>query len=113
MRYFKEEQRRHRRSWAVTNETNFPITTLASRRWERAEEVTWSEVQPCYVFHPLNAYEDDDGRVVLDVVRHPKMFATDLLGPNEGAPTGGLQVRYPTDMCDRADLRACRPRTAR
>jgi carotenoid cleavage dioxygenase len=52
-----------------------------------ATDVVWSEVEPCYVFHPLNAYEDEDGRVVLDVVRHPKMFATDLLGPNEGAPT--------------------------
>jgi carotenoid cleavage dioxygenase len=52
-----------------------------------ATDVIWSEAEPCYVFHPLNAYEDEAGRVVLDVVRHPKMFATDLLGPNEGAPT--------------------------
>jgi carotenoid cleavage dioxygenase len=35
----------------------------------------------------MNAYEDADGRVVFDVVRHPKMFATDSHGPNEGAPT--------------------------
>ena len=34
----------------------------------------------------LNAYGDGD-RIVLDVVRHPKMFATDHHGPNEGAPT--------------------------
>ncbi len=52
-----------------------------------AEDVVWSEVEPCYVFHPLNAYEDAEGRVVLDVVRHPRMFDTDLRGPNEGAPT--------------------------
>jgi carotenoid cleavage dioxygenase len=38
------------------------------------------------VFHPLNAYEEGDN-IVLDVVRHPKMFDTDLLGPNEGEPT--------------------------
>jgi carotenoid cleavage dioxygenase-like enzyme len=49
-----------------------------------AADVVWAEVNPCYVFHPLNAYEDAQGRVVLDVVRHPKMFATDFLGPNEG-----------------------------
>ncbi len=53
----------------------------------QASDVVWSEVEPCYVFHPLNSYEDADGRVVLDVVRHPKMFATDFLGPNEGKPT--------------------------
>jgi len=52
-----------------------------------AEEVTWHEVDPCYVFHPMNGYEDAMGRVVLDVLRHPKMFATDMRGPNEGTVT--------------------------
>ena len=52
-----------------------------------ADQITWHEVDPCYVFHPLNSYEDSDGRVVLDVVRHPKMFATVQSGPNEGTPT--------------------------
>ena len=51
-----------------------------------AEDVRWYDIEPCYVFHPLNAYDDGD-RIVLDVVRHPKMFATNLLGPNEGKPT--------------------------
>lgn len=51
-----------------------------------AEDVQWFEVEPCYVFHPLNAY-DQDGTVVLDVVRHSRMFASDLLGPNEGPPS--------------------------
>ncbi len=46
----------------------------------------WFDVEQCYVFHPMNAYDDGD-RVVLDVVRHPRMFATDTLGPNEGPPT--------------------------
>ena len=49
-----------------------------------AADVSWHEVEPCYVFHPMNAYEDAQGKVVLDVVRHPKMFDTDRLGPNEG-----------------------------
>ncbi len=51
-----------------------------------AADVTWCDVEPCYVFHILNAYDHDD-KVVIDVVRHPRMFATDLLGPNEGSPT--------------------------
>ena len=42
-----------------------------------AENVSWHEVEPCYVFHPMNGYEDEQGRVILDVVRHPKMFASD------------------------------------
>jgi len=44
----------------------------------------WCETDSCYVFHPMNAYDLADGRVVLDVVRHPRMFATDQRGPNEG-----------------------------
>jgi len=32
----------------------------------------------------MNAY-DEDGAVVVDLVRHPKMFATHLTGPDEGA----------------------------
>ena len=52
-----------------------------------ADDVTWHEVDPCYVFHSMNGYEDSDGRVVLDVVRHPAMFASDMQGPNEGAAT--------------------------
>jgi carotenoid cleavage dioxygenase len=51
-----------------------------------ASDVRWFDVEQCYVFHPLNAYDDGD-RVVLDVVRHPKMFDHDRLGPNEGPPT--------------------------
>jgi carotenoid cleavage dioxygenase len=59
-----------------------------------ASQVVWCDVEPCYVFHPMNAYDLPDGRVVLDVVRHPKMFATDMQGPNEGAPT---LVRWTVD----------------
>ena len=51
-------------------------------------EVVWHDVEPCYVFHVMNAYDEPGGDgVVLDVVRHPSMFRTHLLGPSEGAPT--------------------------
>jgi carotenoid cleavage dioxygenase len=50
-----------------------------------ADDVTWCDVEPCYVFHPMNAF-DEDGTVVVDLVRHPKMFASHLNGPDEGPP---------------------------
>jgi carotenoid cleavage dioxygenase-like enzyme len=46
-----------------------------------ADDVMWAEVSPCYVFHPMNAYDDEDGNVVLDVCRYEKMFAHDHNGP--------------------------------
>jgi carotenoid cleavage dioxygenase len=52
-----------------------------------ADSTVWCELDDlCYVYHPLNAYDDGDN-VVLDVAVHPKMFATDTNGPNEGSPT--------------------------
>lgn len=46
-----------------------------------AEDIVWAPVEPCYVFHPMNAYDTDDGKVVLDVCRYEKMFDQDLRGP--------------------------------
>jgi carotenoid cleavage dioxygenase len=50
------------------------------------DQVQWFDVGPCYVYHPVNAFDDGPDRVVIDVVRHPAMFATDRLGPNDGTP---------------------------
>jgi carotenoid cleavage dioxygenase-like enzyme len=51
-----------------------------------AGDVVWCDVGPCYVFHPMNAY-DEDGTIVVDLVRHPRMFASHFDGPYEGGPT--------------------------
>ncbi|MEB3070827.1 carotenoid oxygenase family protein [[Mycobacterium] vasticus] len=59
-------------------------------------DVRWFEVEPCYVFHPMNAYDEGD-TVVLDVVRHPKMFDTEMRGPAEGLPT---MERWTVDLAD-------------
>jgi carotenoid cleavage dioxygenase len=49
-----------------------------------ADDVRWFEVEPCWVFHVLNAHDDADGTVVVDLVRWPKVFDADRLGPTEG-----------------------------
>ncbi|RMH74620.1 MAG: hypothetical protein D6683_12495 [Actinomyces sp.] len=46
-----------------------------------ASDVVWCEAPLSYVFHPLNAHDTGDGRVVLDVCRYETMFATDRHGP--------------------------------
>lgn len=53
-----------------------------------ASAIVWCDVQPCYVFHPLNAYEDAAGRVVVDLCRYERMMEHDPLGPfGDGMPT--------------------------
>jgi carotenoid cleavage dioxygenase len=42
-------------------------------------DVRWFDVTPCFVFHPLNAYEVGD-RIVLDVIRYPQVFTGDSAG---------------------------------
>jgi len=51
-----------------------------------AADIKWFTINSCYIFHPMNAYDDGD-TVVLDAVRHSKMFDTERRGPNEGPPT--------------------------
>ena len=74
----------------------YPARVGVMPRSGAAEDVRWFDVEPCYVFHPLNAYDDGDS-IVLDVVRHPKMFDTDFHGPNEGPTT---LDRWTVDLAD-------------
>lgn len=53
------------------------------------KDVRWFDIEPCYVFHPLNAYtevRDGSERLILDVVRYSRMFDHDLRGPGVNRP---------------------------
>ena len=43
-------------------------------------DVTWYDIDPCYVFHPLNAYEDGDS-IVIDVCRKASVMAGAIDAP--------------------------------
>ncbi len=62
---------------------------LLSRAATDASAIVWCDVAPCFVFHPLNAYDDLDGKVVIDLCRYERLFERDLLGPfsDDPAPT--------------------------
>jgi carotenoid cleavage oxygenase len=49
-------------------------------------DVTWIDLEPCYVYHVLNAYDAADSTVMVDVVRYPDMFATEVYGPGASVP---------------------------
>jgi len=51
-----------------------------------SDQTQWIEIDPCFVYHPLNAY-DDGANIVMDVVRHDRTFVD---GKLEG---GGGRLR--------------------
>jgi len=44
-----------------------------------ASEIRWVEIEPCYVFHELNAFREGDD-VVIDVCRYDRMMAGERFG---------------------------------
>ena len=51
------------------------------QRGEASTAVRWFEIEPCYVFHALNAYDDERGGVVMDVARYPELWRSGFSGP--------------------------------
>lgn len=48
----------------------------ARNRGDESGKVQWFDVSPCYVFHPMNAWEKD-GRLTVDVARYPELWRED------------------------------------
>ncbi|MBM3673184.1 MAG: hypothetical protein FJW86_13545 [Actinobacteria bacterium] len=44
-------------------------------------DVVWCDIDPCFVYHPMNAYDDAEGNVVVVVPRYPDMFVAQDTGP--------------------------------
>lgn len=69
---------------------DYPARIGVLPREGTGRDVRWFDVEPCYVYHPLNAYSEDRGGnevLVLDVVRYARMFDHDLRGPGDSKPT--------------------------
>jgi carotenoid cleavage dioxygenase len=50
-------------------------------RGGEAKDILWSPVSANYAYHPMNAYEDADGQVTIDIARYDRMFVNDTSGP--------------------------------
>lgn len=50
-------------------------------RGGRSDQVIWCPTSQNYAYHPMNAYEDDAGNVVIDICRYDRMFDQDNRGP--------------------------------
>ena len=55
-------------------------------------DMRWYDIEPCYVFHTMNAFEDAAGRIVLDAGRHASMWKG---GPDKFEPC--FQYRWTLD----------------
>ena len=83
-----------------------------------AQDLKWFDIPSCYVFHPLNAYDDGDA-VVLDVARYEKMWVKGFdapahlhrfrLDPGTGVAKGeqldDLAIEFPRLREERAGLK--------
>lgn len=61
-------------TWNPTHQARIGLLPRAGT----AREVQWIEVEPCWVFHTLNAYDDGD-RVVVDVCRYQGSYDVSIL----------------------------------
>ena len=53
-----------------------------------ANDIVWCVAPQCYVFHSVNAYDADDGTVLVDLCRYDRMFDGDRNGPiGDSSPT--------------------------
>lgn len=68
-------------------------------RDESAGRERWYEIPTCYIYHPLNAFDDGDA-VVLDVVRYPRLPLFDPGGENPNPPIS----EYPSGQLTRMRL---------
>ncbi len=57
------------------------------------DDVVWYEIDPCFVFHPMNAYEEGD-TIVLDVARFEKL----AFGPEDTGGTPSMLHRFTIDQ---------------
>jgi carotenoid cleavage dioxygenase-like enzyme len=55
----------------VWNPRHLPLVGLLPR--DGGSGVRWFEIDPCWVFHTLNAY-DDGGKVIVDLYQYPSAF---------------------------------------
>ncbi len=54
---------------------------LLPRTADSEADIIWCEIDPCFAFHPLNAYDTADGKVVIDICEFDRIFDADRNGP--------------------------------
>lgn len=82
---------------------NHPARVGVLPRKGSADDIIWVPIEPCYVFHPANAFETEDGKVIVDVVAHDSMFDRSTRGPDSEK---SRMERWTLDPVARTSLRS-------
>jgi len=61
-------------------------------------EIKWFNIDPCYFFHTVNAYEDQQGNVVVHAMRYQRLFDEDWNGPFTEFPS--LLTRWTLNLAN-------------
>jgi carotenoid cleavage dioxygenase len=74
-------------------------------RHGNVDAVRWFSGDPCYVFHPMNAYDTPDGKVVCDMMKYPvaPLFPLPDGRRNGSAPPEARLVRWTFDPQGRSE----------
>jgi carotenoid cleavage dioxygenase len=64
-------------------------------------DVTWIEIEPCFVFHGFNAHDDAAGNVVLEVCEYPHLW----LAGSARFDANARRVRYTIDVAAKSAKR--------
>ncbi|QQS13524.1 MAG: carotenoid oxygenase family protein [Rhodospirillales bacterium] len=75
------------------------------RRDGSVADIRWFTGEACYVFHPMNAFETADGRIVCDMMKYP---VAPLFPRPDGTPSSATQpvatlVRWTFDLAGNTD----------
>jgi len=70
-----------------------------------AGDARWFAGDPCYVFHPMNAFETDDGKVCCDMMKYPvaPLFPLPDGSPSSATPPVAKLVRWTFDPAGGTD----------
>ena len=62
----------------ITWSDTYPARLGVMPRNGNDSQVKWYDINPCYVFHPMNSYEEGD-KIILDVVRFEHIWKADAM----------------------------------
>jgi carotenoid cleavage dioxygenase len=83
-------------AWEPAKRTHIGIMP----RQGSSAQMRWFSAEPCYVYHPMNAFDTEDGKLVLDVMKYetPPGFPNPDGSPIRPARPGATLVRWTFDL---------------